>query len=103
MKLHEEFKLFEDMWEDDYAAEVPATSSVQVSLNGWKGEKILDKKCVPHKEAYEALLKTLEEPPAHVIFIMATTDAYKVPVTITSRALVYTFKINRSICILQIL
>jgi hypothetical protein len=59
MKLHEEFKLFEEMWDDDYEAEVPATSSVQVSLNGWKGKKILDKKCVPHKEAYEALLKTL--------------------------------------------
>ena len=45
------------------------------------------------KEAFNALLKTLEEPPAHVIFIMATTDAYKVPVTITSRAQVYTFKL----------
>ena len=45
------------------------------------------------KEAFNALLKTLEEPPAHVIFIMATTDAYKVPVTITSRAQTYTFKL----------
>ena len=45
------------------------------------------------KEAFNALLKTLEEPPAHAIFIMATTDAYKVPVTITSRAQTYTFKL----------
>ena len=45
------------------------------------------------KEAFNALLKTLEEPPEHVIFIMATTDAYKVPVTITSRAQTYTFKL----------
>ena len=43
--------------------------------------------------AFNALLKTLEEPPAHVIFIMATTDAHKVPVTITSRSQVYTFKL----------
>ena len=42
------------------------------------------------------MLKTLEEPPAHAVFIMATTDAYKVPVTITSRAQVYTFKLADS-------
>ena len=35
--------------------------------------------------AYNALLKTLEEPPAHVIFILATTEAHKVPATILSR------------------
>ena len=35
--------------------------------------------------AFNALLKTLEEPPAHVIFILATTDPHKVPVTILSR------------------
>jgi DNA polymerase-3 subunit gamma/tau len=45
------------------------------------------------KEAFNALLKTLEEPPEHVVFIMATTDAIKVPVTITSRAQTYTFKL----------
>lgn len=52
---------------------------------------IIDEVHMLTKEAFNALLKTLEEPPAHVIFIMATTDAYKVPVTITSRAQVYTF------------
>ena len=45
------------------------------------------------KSAFNALLKTLEEPPEHVIFIMATTDAYKVPVTITSRSQTYIFKL----------
>ncbi|MBR3256377.1 DNA polymerase III subunit gamma/tau [Candidatus Saccharibacteria bacterium] len=44
--------------------------------------------------AFNALLKTLEEPPAHVIFILATTDAHKVPITIASRAQVYTFKLS---------
>ena len=54
---------------------------------------IIDEVHMLTKEAFNALLKTLEEPPAHVVFIMATTDAYKVPVTITSRAQVYTFKL----------
>ena len=45
------------------------------------------------KPAFNALLKILEEPPAHVIFIMATTDAHKVPITITSRSQVFTFKL----------
>ena len=36
-------------------------------------------------EAFNALLKTLEEPPAHVIFVLATTEAHKVPATILSR------------------
>lgn len=54
---------------------------------------IIDEVHMLTKEAFNALLKTLEEPPTHVIFIMATTDAYKVPVTITSRAQTYTFKL----------
>src|ERR671936_2299408 len=36
-------------------------------------------------DAFNALLKTLEEPPAHVIFVLATTEAHKVPATIASR------------------
>src|SRR5690606_26856462 len=35
--------------------------------------------------AFNALLKTLEEPPAHVLFIFATTDPHKIPITILSR------------------
>lgn len=54
---------------------------------------IIDEVHMLTKEAFNALLKTLEEPPEHVIFIMATTDAYKVPVTITSRAQTYTFRL----------
>ncbi len=54
---------------------------------------IIDEVHMLTKEAFNALLKTLEEPPAHVIFMMATTDAYKVPITITSRAQTYTFNL----------
>lgn len=54
---------------------------------------IIDEVHMLTKEAFNALLKILEEPPAHVIFIMATTDAHKVPVTITSRAQSYSFKL----------
>lgn len=54
---------------------------------------IIDEVHMLSKSAFNALLKTLEEPPRHVIFIMATTDAYKVPITITSRAQVFTFKL----------
>jgi len=42
--------------------------------------------------AFNALLKTLEEPPLHVIFIMATTDSHKVPATILSRTQRFDFK-----------
>ena len=44
------------------------------------------------KEAFDALLKTLEEPPAHVIFIFATTDPQALPATIISRTQRYDFK-----------
>lgn len=44
------------------------------------------------KEAFNALLKTLEEPPEHAIFILATTEAHKVPATIISRTQRFTFK-----------
>ena len=54
---------------------------------------IIDEVHMLTKEAFNALLKTLEEPPEHAIFIMATTDFYKVPVTIVSRAQTYTFKL----------
>lgn len=42
--------------------------------------------------AFNALLKTLEEPPAHIIFILATTEPYKIPSTILSRCQRYDFK-----------
>lgn len=54
---------------------------------------IIDEVHMLTKSAANALLKTLEEPPEHVIFILATTDAHKVPITISSRTQVYTFKL----------
>ncbi|MCL1839425.1 DNA polymerase III subunit gamma/tau [Candidatus Saccharibacteria bacterium] len=54
---------------------------------------IIDEVHMLSKSAFNALLKTLEEPPEHVIFVMATTDAHKVPITITSRSQTYTFKL----------
>lgn len=56
---------------------------------------IIDEVHMLTKSASNALLKTLEEPPEHVIFIMATTDAHKVPITISSRTQVHTFKLAR--------
>ncbi|MBQ2638103.1 DNA polymerase III subunit gamma/tau [Candidatus Saccharibacteria bacterium] len=54
---------------------------------------IVDEVHMLSKSAFNALLKTLEEPPAHVVFILATTDLEKVPVTITSRSQVFTFRL----------
>ena len=53
---------------------------------------IIDEVHMLTREAFNALLKTLEEPPTHVIFIMATTDAHKVPATILSRTQRFDFK-----------
>lgn len=53
---------------------------------------IIDEAHMLTKEAWNAFLKTLEEPPAHAIFVLATTERDKVPETIQSRCEVYTFK-----------
>ncbi len=53
---------------------------------------IIDEVHMLTKEAFNALLKTLEEPPKHVIFILATTEAHKLPETIVSRTQRFTFK-----------
>jgi DNA polymerase-3 subunit gamma/tau len=53
---------------------------------------IIDEVHMLTKEAFNALLKTLEEPPPHVIFILATTEVHKVPVTITSRCQRFDFR-----------
>lgn len=53
---------------------------------------IIDEAHMLTKEAWNALLKTLEEPPAHVVFVLATTEREKVPDTIQSRCEVFTFK-----------
>ncbi len=53
---------------------------------------IVDEVHMLTKEAFNALLKSLEEPPAHVHFILATTELHKVPATIISRCQRYEFK-----------
>ncbi len=53
---------------------------------------IIDEVHMLTREAFNALLKTLEEPPEHVIFILATTEAHKLPDTIISRTQRYSFK-----------
>ena len=53
---------------------------------------IIDEVHMLTKEAFNALLKTLEEPPAHVIFMFATTEIHRVPATILSRCQRFDFK-----------
>lgn len=53
---------------------------------------ILDEVHMLSKSAFNALLKTLEEPPSHVIFVLATTEPHKIPDTVISRCESYTFK-----------
>lgn len=53
---------------------------------------IIDEVHMLTKEAFNALLKTLEEPPAHAVFILCTTEFNKVPATIISRCLPFAFK-----------
>lgn len=53
---------------------------------------IIDEVHMLTKEAFNALLKTLEEPPRHVLFILATTNLEKVPQTIISRCQTFSFK-----------
>ena len=53
---------------------------------------IIDEVHMLSKDAWGALLKTLEEPPKHAIFILATTELHKVPETIISRCQVFVFK-----------
>jgi len=53
---------------------------------------IIDEVHMLTREAFNALLKTLEEPPAHVVFILATTESHKLPETIVSRTQRFIFK-----------
>ncbi len=53
---------------------------------------IIDEVHMLTRDAWNAFLKTLEEPPAHVVFIMATTELEKVPETVISRCQTFTFK-----------
>ncbi|WP_277302113.1 DNA polymerase III subunit gamma/tau [Veillonella caviae] len=61
-------------------------------VEGRKKVFIIDEAHMLTNEAWNALLKTIEEPPAHVMFIFATTEIEKLPVTIVSRCQRYTFR-----------
>ena len=61
-------------------------------VNGRYKVYIIDEVHMLTTEAFNALLKTLEEPPAHVIFILATTDPHKIPATIHSRCQRFDFR-----------
>lgn len=62
-------------------------------VNGKYKVYIIDEVHMLTDQAFNALLKTLEEPPAHVIFILATTEAHKLPATILSRCMRFDFRL----------
>jgi len=62
-------------------------------VNGRYKVYIVDEVHMLTDSAFNALLKTLEEPPAHVIFILATTEAHKLPATILSRCMRFDFRL----------
>ncbi|MFC1501146.1 DNA polymerase III subunit gamma/tau [Elusimicrobiota bacterium] len=63
----------------------PATSKYKIYIID-EAHQITD-------QAFNALLKTLEEPPSHVVFILATTEVHKIPITILSRCQRYRFRL----------
>lgn len=62
-------------------------------VNGKYKVYIIDEVHMLTDSAFNALLKTLEEPPAHVVFILATTEVQKLPATILSRCMRFDFKL----------
>jgi DNA polymerase III subunit gamma/tau len=88
-----------DLYEIDAASQnsVDDIRSLREAVNSMPFESpyrfyIIDEAHMLSKAAWNAFLKTLEEPPGHVIFVMATTERDKVPDTIQSRCEIYTFK-----------
>lgn len=70
----------------------------QINLAPVSGEYkvyIIDEVHMLTMEAFNALLKTLEEPPVHAVFVLATTDLHKVPSTIVSRAVQIVFSVAK--------
>jgi DNA polymerase-3 subunit gamma/tau len=53
---------------------------------------IIDEVHMLSKQAFNALLKIMEEPPKYLVFVLATTEIHKVPETIISRCQIFTFK-----------
>lgn len=84
----------------DDIREIREKAAIKPTLGKYK-VYIIDEVHMLTKEAFNALLKTLEEPPKHVIFIMATTDLHKVPATILSRTQVFNFKLADAKVILE--
>ena len=64
---------------------------------------IIDEVHMLTARAFNALLKTLEEPPAHAVFILATTEVHKLPATILSRVLRFDFKLINTQTIAELL
>lgn len=62
-------------------------------INGKYKVFIIDEVHMLTDSAFNALLKTLEEPPRHAVFILATTEAYKLPATILSRCMRFDFRL----------
>ncbi len=62
-------------------------------VNGRYKIYIIDEVHMLTGSAFNALLKTLEEPPAHAVFILATTEAHKLPATILSRCMRFDFRL----------
>jgi DNA polymerase-3 subunit gamma/tau len=89
----------EDTYEIDAASQTSVDDIREINEGVWvlpfrsrHKVYILDEAHMLSKSAWNALLKTLEEPPAHVIFVLATTEPEKVPETVISRCEWYQFK-----------
>lgn len=68
------------------------SSVFTLPISGAKKVFIIDEVHMLTSNAFNAFLKTLEEPPTHVVFILATTEFQKIPATILSRCQVFNFK-----------
>jgi len=75
----------------DNMREVLDNAQYLPTLGRYKGY-LIDEVHMLSKPAFNSMLKTLEEPPAHVKFILATTDPQKIPVTVLSRCLQFNLK-----------
>jgi DNA polymerase-3 subunit gamma/tau len=91
---------FMDLYEIDAASNrgIDEIRQLKESINflpvqGKRKVYIIDEVHMLTREAFNALLKTLEEPPEHVIFILATTEPHKIPVTILSRVQRFDFRL----------
>jgi len=75
----------------DEVRKIRDAASYRPSMGRYK-VYIIDEFHMLTREAFNALLKTLEEPPEHILFILATTNIEKVPETVLSRCQIFTFK-----------